>query len=60
MPIQTALIGESITANVANKCFRANRVIQDVLGAICQAAENLSAVLAWIWSVVIVVVHMFP
>lgn len=60
MPIKTSLIGETITANVTNKCLWSNRMIQDVLCAVCEAAEHFAAVLARVRSIVVVVVHMFP
>lgn len=60
MSIKTPLIGESITANVTNKCLGPNRVVKDVFCAVCQTPEHFATVLTRIRSVIIVIVHMFP
>lgn len=60
MSIKAPLIGESITANVTNKCLGPHRVVKNVFCAVCQTPEHFATVLTRIRSVVVVVVHMFP
>jgi len=60
MSIKAPFIGESITANVTNKCLGPHRVVKNVFCAVCQTPEHFATVLTRIWSIVVVVVHMFP
>lgn len=57
--IKASLIGKTITAHVTDKCLRSHGVVKNVFGAVCQAAENFSTVLARIRAIIVVVVHMF-
>ena len=60
MSIKAPLIGESITANVTNKCLWSHGVVKDVLRAVCQTPEHFATVLTRIRPIIVVIVHMFP
>lgn len=60
MAVKASLIGEAVATNIANKCLGPNCVVQHMLGAVREATKYFAAILTRVWSIVVVIVHMFP